>query len=123
MEKMENVSDFNEFMLKQTAITFSLEGVSKDLKSYLQKKISHNRVNITQVTEMIAALSHSPSKTLRDGALKKGSQLNTLLTHVTDEVRFTDMALNLIIQSIMAKEALLSAETSTVKDLQQEGPV
>jgi fatty acid/phospholipid biosynthesis enzyme len=110
-EKMEKkIEEFNEFMLKQAAITFSLEGVSKDLKNFLQKKIVHNRTNITQLTSMVTAVAHSPSKELREGSLTKGSIMYGLLDHIVREIRFTDMALNVVIQNIMNKEAMLSSE-------------
>ena len=116
-EKMEKkIEEFNEFMLKQAAITFSLEGVSKDLKNFLQKKIAHNRTNITQLTSLVTAVAQSPSKELRDGAIQKNSLIHTLLDHVVKEVRFTDMVLNVIIQNIMNKEAMLSSDRSPSKD-------
>lgn len=108
MEK--KLEEFNEFLLKQAAITFSMEGVSKDLKSFLQKKLAHNRTNITQLANMVSAVSQSPSKELRDGSLRRGSILYDLLSHVMKEAKFTDMALNLIIQNIMTKEAMLASE-------------
>ena len=109
------LEQFNEFMLKQAAITFSMEGVSKDLKSFLQKKLSHNKTNITQLATMISAISQSPSKELRDGSLRKGSILYDLLSHVMKEAKFTDMALNLIIQNIMTKEAMLASEKESAQ--------
>ena len=107
------IEEFNEYMLKQAAITFSMEGASKDLKSFLLKKLSHNRTNLYHVSEMVAAVAHSPSKEIREGSLKKGTALHSLLEHVVKEVKFTDMALDLIIQNLMVKETMLASEKDT----------
>jgi replication initiation and membrane attachment protein DnaB len=107
------LEEFNEFMLKQAAITFSMEGVSKDLKGFLQKKISHNKTNITQLALMVSSIAQSPSKELRDGAVKKGSIIHLMLDHVLKEIRFTDTVMNVVIQNVLNKEAMLSSEKAT----------
>jgi hypothetical protein len=108
--------EFNEFLLKQTAITFSLEGVSKDLKGLIQKKITHNRINLTQLSHMLQSLMCSDSKPIKEGTLKKGSPVLDLMNHIIKEIKVTDTMLNITISSLMNKEACLLAE----KDLSAE---
>ena len=108
------IEEFNEFMLKQTAITFSMEGISKDLKTFLQKKISHNRTNLTQLASIISAIATSGTKSLKEELLKKNSPTYQLFDHVLKEIKITDVALDIIIQNMLNKEAALSGERTAI---------
>jgi len=103
--------EFNEYMLKQAAITFSMEGISRDLKAFLQKKITHNRTNMTQLSALISSIMQSGSKSVKENVFKKGSYIADMLEHTVKESKFIDVALNLIIQNILTKEAILSSDS------------
>jgi len=102
--------EFNEFMLKQAAITFSAEGVSRDLKNFIQKKIVHNRSNFENLTGIIYAITQSDSKVLKNKLFDKDSPISGLLDHIIKEIKITDVALNLVTQNMLTKEALLNSD-------------
>jgi hypothetical protein len=102
--------EFNESLLKQTALTFSLEGISKDIKALLHKKITHNRTNLTQLSHMLQSLMCSDSKPIKEGTLKKGGPILDLLNHVIKEIKVTDTMLDILISNMMNKEATLMVE-------------
>lgn len=106
----QKAKEFNEFLLKQTAVTFSMEGLSKDLKVFLSKKISHNKTNLTQVSSIIQSLMCSDSKPIKEATLKKGSAVLDLLNHIIKEVKITDTMLDILISTMINKEDSLLLE-------------
>lgn len=110
-KKMEN---FNEHMLKATAITFSMEGISKDIDNYIQKKITFNNRSMKHLTDLIRCLSESKNTTfvtrLTNHTDKKKPTLFRLIEHIAEEVEITNSILNFVIQNVMEKESSLSKE-------------
>jgi translation initiation factor 2 alpha subunit (eIF-2alpha) len=109
-ELMKKTDEFNEFLLKQAALTFSAEGVSRDLKNFIQKKIVHNRNNFENLTGIITAITQSDSKVLKNKLFEKDSQISGLLEHIIKEIKITDVALSIVMQNMLSKEALLNSE-------------
>jgi hypothetical protein len=109
-EFSKKTEEFNEFMLKQAAITISSEGVSRDLKAFIQKKIHHDEMVLTQASQMLTAMVSSESEAIRESVLKKGNPIHKLLDHALKEIRITDVALNIAIQSMLSKEDALASE-------------
>jgi hypothetical protein len=111
MPESEKVSEeHNENFLKNTAITFSMEGLSKDLDKYLQKKITFNTRSLKYVTLMVSALSDSKSKVLQRMISNKSSEINKLLTLISNESSTINGILDFIIQRIMNNEDKLNSE-------------
>lgn len=107
--------EFNKILLKQSAITFSLEGVSKDLKIFIQKKISHNRSTLAHLTQLMDLTLNSEIHDVAKEALKKGGPLSTLLQHIVTEVIKTDQYLDDIIKNVLEKEKILKKEDKELK--------
>jgi len=103
--------EHNEELLKNTAFTFSLEGVSRDVKSFIQKKISFTNHCLKNVTEMLSSLFES-NVTWRKSVLSKEGEkiLTDMLKHLHREMEITNMALNLIIQNAMKREDALNKD-------------
>lgn len=106
--------EYNKFLLKQSAITFSLEGVSKDLKIFIQKKISHNKSALVHLTQLMDLTLSSEIPSISKEALKKGGPLDVLLQHVITEVIKTDRYLDNIIESVLEKEKVLKEEDKEI---------
>lgn len=106
--------EYNKFLLKQSAITFSLEGVSKDLKIFIQKKISHNKSALVHLTQLMDLTLSSEIPSISKEALKKGGPLDILLQHVITEVIKTDRYLDSIIESVLEKEKVLKEEDKEI---------
>src|SRR4030042_1011579 len=86
--------EYNKQLLKQTAVTFSLEGTSKDLKYFIQKKVSHNKTNLVYLTQLMDLAINSETDEVIEQAFKKGGPLKGLLEHIYSEIVKTDALLN-----------------------------
>lgn len=67
-----NSEEYNKQLLKQAAVTFSKEGISNDLKYFIQKKVSHNRVNLTYVTQLMDLAINSDINEVKEMSFKTG---------------------------------------------------
>lgn len=105
-----NSEEYNKLLLKQSAITFSLEGISKDIKIFIQKKISHNRSTLSHFTQLMDLTLNSEIIETSKEALKKGGPLNTLFQHIVTEIVKTDRYLDSVIETILEKEKILKKE-------------
>jgi hypothetical protein len=99
---------FNEERLKTAAVTFSLEGISRDLKTFIHKKVHFN----TKVTEQVMTLFYSAmnadKKNVKDLLNNKSSPLFQLLEHLVVEVKTVNDVLNYIIDGLIAREEVLN---------------
>jgi hypothetical protein len=96
--------EYNKQLLKQTAFTFSREGISSDLKYFIQKKISHNKTNLCYVTQLMDLAINSDSGEIVEMAFTKSSPLKKLLDHVSSEIIKTDVILNKSIEFVLNKD-------------------
>ena len=101
---------YQEDMLKNAAITFSMEGLSKDIKFFLQKKMSYNLDCQKNIVELVKAVSSCEDTKVRSSLLNEGSIVRSMLMYSYGETRLVDMMLNMIIQKIFEKEVSLSIE-------------
>ena len=99
-----NTDEFNRKILEQAALTFSAEGISKDLKGYLQKRITHNRIILNNLTQMMDLTLNSSSKKVRDEAYAKEGPLWILLNHAVKEIVRTDDFLDTVLFHVIQKE-------------------
>jgi arginine repressor len=99
-----SAEEYNKQILKQAAFTFSQEGISRDLKYFIQKKVTHNKTNLCYVTQLMDLAINSKSKEIIELAFTKNSSLKKLLSHVTAEIIKTDILLNRSIDFIIRKD-------------------
>ena len=114
-----NPDNLNEQMLKSTAITFSLEGISRDLEVYLQKKITFNNRNFKHVSDIIRSVS-SCGEEIQKSFLKKGSPISNLLDQSISEIENINAMLTFVIDNIISKESILKDDLDTVDALKEE---
>ena len=98
---------YQEDMLKNAAVTFSMEGLSKDVKFFLQRKINYNLECQKNVTELVKAVTSCTDPVVRSSLLKDGSVVKSMLIYNYGEMRLTDMMLNMLIQKIFEKEVAI----------------
>jgi len=96
--------EYNKKILEQAALTFSAEGTSKDLKGFLQKRITHNRIIMNNLTQMMDLTLNSSSKKVRDAAYEKEGPLWVLLNHAVKEIMRTDDMLDSVLFHVIQKE-------------------
>jgi hypothetical protein len=99
--------EYNKQLLKQTAFTFSQEGVSNDLKYFIQKKVSSNKINLCYLTQLMDLTINSESDDIIEMAYNKTSPLKKLLEHVSAEIIKTDILLNKAIEFVINKDSTL----------------
>lgn len=107
-EKDQNTEEFNKQLLKHTAVTFSMEGVSNDLKYFIQKKVNHNKTNLIYLTQLMDLALSSESEDIGDFVTKEGSPLIDLLIHVCSEIKQTDVILNKTLEAVLKRDSLLN---------------
>lgn len=96
--------EYNRQLLKQTAFTFSREGISEDLKFFVQKKVSHNKTNLCYVTQLMDLAVNSSSNKVIDMVSSKSSPIRKLLEHVSSEIIKTDALLDRSIDFVINKD-------------------
>lgn len=99
-----SAEEYNKRLLQQTAFTFSREGISSDLKYFIQKKVSHNKVNLSYVTQLMDLAVNSDSKKIQDMAVSENSPLIQLLKHVSNEIIKTDFLLDKTVEFVLNKD-------------------
>jgi hypothetical protein len=99
-----SAEEYNKQLLKQTAFTFSSEGISNDLKYFIQKKVTHNKTNLCYITQLMDLAINSESKEIVEMAFTKNSSLKKLLDHITLEIIKTDVLLNKSIEFVINKD-------------------
>jgi len=112
-DSLKKLEDFNEHMLKATAVTFSTEGLNKDLECYLQKKITLNNRTLKHLIDLIRFLAESDNKMLVPYFFNKKnnqSSIEKIMNHLIDETIATNGILNYIIQNLIAKENNLESD-------------
>jgi len=92
---------YNEQLLKQTVFTFSKEGISNDLKYFIQKKVSHNKTNLSYLTQLLDLALNDESLEI---TLKKDCPLKKLMEHVQGEIVKTDILINKAIEFVLNKD-------------------
>lgn len=106
MNEFDNeAEEYNKQLLKQTAITFSRDGLSNDLKYFIQKKVSHNKTNLCYLTQLYDLAVSSESLKVQEMVFLKNSSLKRLLDHVCDEIIKTDVLLNKAVDLVLNKDA------------------
>jgi len=96
--------EINEEMLKNAALTFSLEGISRDLKNFLNKKVYYNTNSLKCLADIIESITQSNSKSIKEALLNKSSLTIQMYQHIFDEMRVTNLTLNFIIQKSLERE-------------------
>lgn len=96
--------EFNKELLKQTVFTFSKEGISNDLKYFIQKKVAHNKTNLCYLTQLMDLSINSETEEITELAFKKGSPLKNLMEHVYSEIVRTDELIDRAIEFVISKD-------------------
>jgi hypothetical protein len=112
----------NEKLLKTAAITFSLEGMSKDLEIYMQKKITLNNRNLKHISDIIRSLS-SCGVEVQKNLLRNGSPLSKMLEHTAEEMSGVNTLLTYVLEKIISKEILLNSDldqNTEIDDVDEE---
>ena len=118
--------EHNEELLRNSAFTFSLEGISRDLKNLIQKKVSFTNSCMQHVTEMFNNLMSVRVASKKPVLNDEGEGiLIDMLKHLRQEMEVTNMALNLCIQSAMRRENALNdhredTESKTLKEREDD---
>lgn len=102
-----SAEDYNKRLLKQTAFTFSQEGISSDLKYFIQKKVTHNKTNLCYLTQLMDQVISSESEEVSLMAFSKTSPLKKLLDHVCAEIIKTDQLLDRAVEFVLNKDKSL----------------
>jgi len=98
------MDQYNEMLLKSTAVTFSSEGISKDIKGLLFRKaefVSNMLSGVAQIIE--ASRSHKVSK-------KRARIMDDMVEHALMEIKTVDSTMSYVIARSFEREASLVRE-------------
>jgi len=108
-EKMKN---FNEQLLNDAAITFSLEGISKDLRFIINKKTWYCVTVFKQISRLIDYITTTEQRSTH--LTKMEEQLNDLLSEVSSEIKKTNQIINQIADNLLENEKFFKKEKEDV---------
>jgi hypothetical protein len=109
MNNEEENDEYNKQILKQTALTFTREGISNDLKYFIQKKITHNKTNLSYLTQLIDITVNGNSDEMIQITFGDKSPLRQLLDHICIEIMKTDVLLDKAINFVIEKDLTLKS--------------
>jgi len=105
-ELQERMDEFNELLLRNTALTFSTEGVTRDLKALLARKADF----VAQSADAAARIAAAPCK-----SAVRSKSVDELVRHVVEEIKGTNSTLNYVIMKVVEREQALSTEAEDSK--------
>ena len=106
----------NEQLFTNMAMTFSLEGVTKDIQEILQKKMNYHIKALKEVNGIISSISSSKDIRVRR-MLLKDPKIRSLLDVALEDFKVITASTNVILQELMQKKQFLidqDSETETV---------
>jgi hypothetical protein len=98
------MDQYNEMLLKSTAITFSSEGISKDIKGLLFKKAEFVSNMLSGIAGIIEASSGS-----RMVSKKRARMMDDMVEHALLEIKTVSSTMNYVIARSFEREAALVA--------------
>lgn len=100
-ELQKKMDTYNELLLKNAALTFSSEGISNDVKSFLSRK----SVFVADMLTGLASLIEASSK----GRVSANRQLlfDAMLEHALNEVKMVDSTFNYVLAKTFERESSL----------------
>jgi len=114
-------TEYAENLLKDSVLTINMQGISKDIKYFIQKKVQHNTSVLTETTKILSYITSSSNAKTKELLLGSDtSGLRRLLKHVTEEIEFTDVLINNTLERLMYLEGVYRTEKrKTSKRLEQ----
>lgn len=126
----EDSDEFNSAFLENSAITITQDGIAKDLKYFIEKKIAHNKDSLSNAARMVEAIvKHDAAEKKSAGEcsgdpkkdalfeLNKNNAVVKLLNHALKETKTTDTFLNMMIHLLLDKSFLLEEESLRNEDI------
>lgn len=108
-EIQKKFDEFNSQRLENTAVTFALEGVSRDLKLLLNKKMMFTSKLTQYTTNLIASLSSaSPAQTKK--IFDKDSPAASMLDQAMTESKEISNMMNKVIYRLIEREDMLNSQ-------------
>lgn len=105
-ELKKKIEEFNEARLESTAITFTSEGISNDIKEIIRMKSILNTKVMGHLSSILSNLTKSDKKTL-DFLFNNSSPLYKIFTNLNEELTNTNQLMNFIINSLIVEEQSL----------------
>lgn len=101
-ELQKKMDGYNEMLLKNTAITFSSEGLTRDLKVLITRKADFVADMLNGMAALIGSLPASKS------SRKRAQMIDAMLNHALNEVHTVNSTMNYVIARIFEKEVALA---------------
>jgi len=111
--------EMNENLFKTTAITFSLEGISRDLETYMQKKITFNNRNFKHMSDIMRSISTCDPDIQKTLLVKRNSILTKMLEETYKEMQDVNALLSYLVHKIMDKEIELKNDLKDAEEIEE----
>ena len=118
-KKFQEYQEMNNIRLEEVAYTFSMEGINRDLKGFIQKKISFNVRAMEHISTVLSGLANGDKANVRNILKDQESPINQMIQHLLTETRVVNSFLNTTIFGLLKREVLLS-ESDISEALKEE---
>lgn len=98
-DTQKKMDTYNEMLLKSTALTFSSEGISNDVKSFLSRKAVFVSEMLTGIASVIEASSQGKVSPIRQKLFDR------MLEHALDEVITVNSTMNYVLARVFERES------------------
>jgi hypothetical protein len=115
----QNEDKKNEQIFKNMAMTFSVEGVTKDIQEILLKKMNYHTRILKELNGIINALSMSKDKSFKKNLLKE-SKMSQFIIDVCEEYKIITGCTNLILNTLMKKKRYLDESFDPIEEEEQK---
>lgn len=114
----QNEDKKNEQIFKNMAMTFSVEGVTKDIQEILLKKMNYHTRVLKEVNGIINALSVSKDHSFKKSLLKE-SEVSKFIKEVYEEYKIITGCTNMILNTLMKKKMYLDENFDPIEEEQK----
>lgn len=99
----------SEQIFKNMAMTFSIEGITKDIQEVLQKKMNYNTRVLREISEIISALSASKNNSMKKALLRE-AKLSNFIIDVYEDFKVIAGTTNIMLSELLKKKKFIDAD-------------
>jgi bacterioferritin (cytochrome b1) len=95
----------NEQIFKNMAMTFSIEGITKDIQEILQKKMNYNTRVLRELSDIINSITDSKDNSIKRALLEK-AKISAFITDIYEDFKVISGTTNIILSELLKKKKL-----------------
>jgi hypothetical protein len=109
----------NEQLFTNMAMTFSLEGVTKDIQEILQRKMNYHVKALKEISGIIGAIASSKDLKVRRKLIDEKSDISNLLRVTLDDYKIIVGSTTLMLKDLLKKKQFINDEILPTEEVKK----